>query len=69
MIICVNLLIDLITPLVGTNLYVICAVGKVRFEDLCKAIPPFLIAEIIALFIITYIPSITLFLPKLMGFY
>ena len=68
MIICVNLLIDLITPLVGTNLYVICAVGKVRFEDLCKAIPPFLIAEIIVLFIITYVPSVTLYLPKLVGF-
>jgi len=69
MIICVNLLVGLITPPVGTNLYVICAVGKVRFEDLCKAIPPFLIAEIIVLFIITYVPSITLYLPKITGFY
>jgi TRAP-type C4-dicarboxylate transport system permease large subunit len=69
MIICVNLLIGLITPPVGTNLYVMCAVSKVRFEDLCKAIPPFLIAEIVVLFLITYIPVITLYIPKITGFY
>lgn len=69
MIICVNLLIGLITPPVGTNLYVITAVGRCRFEDLVNAIPPFLIAEIIVLFIITYVPIFTLYIPKITGFY
>ncbi|OGW45018.1 MAG: C4-dicarboxylate ABC transporter permease, partial [Nitrospirae bacterium RBG_13_41_22] len=69
MIICVNLLVGLITPPVGTNLYVMTAVGHVRFEKLVRAIPPFLIAEIIVLLIITYVPFLTLYVPKITGFY
>ena len=69
MIICVNLLIGLITPPVGTNLFVICAIGKVKMEPLVKAVIPFLLVEIIVLLIISYIPIFTLYIPKLAGFY
>jgi len=69
MVICVNLLIGLITPPVGTNLFVICAIGKVKMEPLVKAVIPFLLVEIIVLLIISYIPIFTLYIPKLAGFY
>ena len=69
MVICVNLLIGLITPPVGTNLFVICAIGKVRMEPLTRAVIPFLLVEIIVLFVISYIPILTLYIPKLAGFY
>lgn len=69
MVICVNLLIGLITPPVGTNLFVICAIGKVKMEPLVKAVIPFLLVEIVVLLIISYIPIFTLYIPKLAGFY
>ena len=68
-VICVNLLIGLITPPVGTNLFVICAIGKVRMEPLTRAVIPFLLVEIIVLFVISYVPVLTLYIPKLAGFY
>jgi tripartite ATP-independent transporter DctM subunit len=68
-VICVNLLIGLITPPVGTNLFVICAIGKVRMEPLTRAVIPFLLVEIIALFVISYVPILTLYIPKVAGFY
>jgi len=69
MVICVNLLIGLITPPVGTNLFVICAIGKVRMEPLMKAVIPFLLVEIFVLLVISYFPILTLYLPKIAGFY
>jgi tripartite ATP-independent transporter DctM subunit len=67
-VICVNLLIGLITPPVGTNLFVICAVGKVRMEPLIHAVLPFLAVELVALILISYVPLLTLYIPKLAGF-
>jgi tripartite ATP-independent transporter DctM subunit len=68
-VICINLLIGLITPPVGTNLFVICAIGKVRMEPLTRAVIPFLLVEIIVLFVISYVPILTLYIPKVAGFY
>jgi TRAP-type C4-dicarboxylate transport system permease large subunit len=65
----VNLLIGLITPPVGTNLFVICAIGKVRMEPLTRAVIPFLLVEILVLFVISYVPILTLYIPKVAGFY
>jgi C4-dicarboxylate transporter DctM subunit len=38
-----------------------------KFEDLVKSIWPFLLALIVALLLVTFIPQITLFLPNLLG--
>lgn len=62
-----NLSIGFITPPVGSNLFVACGITGIKFEDLVKSIWPFLIALLIALLLVTYIPEITLFLPKLLG--
>ena len=67
-IVVLNLMIGLITPPVGLCLYVACGIAKISLETISKAIVPFLIAEIITLFMITYIPFLTLWLPRLLGY-
>lgn len=53
----------LLTPPVGTVLFVGCAIGKVSVNAGTKAMMPFFIAMIVALLLITYIPSISMWLP------
>ncbi|EJI9076764.1 TRAP transporter large permease [Salmonella enterica] len=62
-----NLAIGTITPPVGSGLYVGASVGKVKVEDVIKPLLPFYGAVIGVLLLITYIPEITLFLPRLLG--
>ncbi|HBC0318896.1 TPA: TRAP transporter large permease [Salmonella enterica subsp. enterica serovar Napoli] len=62
-----NLAIGTITPPVGSGLYVGASVGKVKVEDVIKPLMPFYGAIIGVLLLITYIPEITLFLPRLLG--
>lgn len=64
-IICINLTIGLLTPPVGTGLYIASSLGKVKPEALTKSIWPFLTASIAALFLITYWPQMVLWLPGL----
>ena len=58
----VNLAIGLFTPPVGVNLYVACGIGKISIEDISKGIIPCLVAMLIILLLITYIPAISLVL-------
>ncbi|MEW6662502.1 MAG: TRAP transporter large permease [Bacillota bacterium] len=62
-----NLCLGLVTPPLGVNLYVASGISKLRLEDVSKAIIPFIGAAIVVLLIITYIPSISLYLPKVLG--
>jgi len=55
----VNLAIGLFTPPVGVNLYVACGVAGVNLKQISKAVVPLLIASLIVLLIITYIPGIS----------
>lgn len=56
----VNLAIGLFTPPVGVNLYVACGIGKISIEDISKGIIPCLVAMLVVLLLITYIPAISL---------
>lgn len=56
----VNLAIGLFTPPVGVNPYVACGIGKISIEDISKGIIPCLVAMLIILLLITYIPAISL---------
>jgi len=60
-----NLCIGLLTPPVGTVLYVTVAIGKINLETLAKALFPMLIGLIVVLLLITYFPSLIVFLPNL----
>ncbi|ECB6711895.1 TRAP transporter large permease [Salmonella enterica subsp. enterica serovar Hvittingfoss] len=62
-----NLAIGTITQPVGSGLYVGASVGKVKVEEVIKPLLPFYGAIIGVLLLITYIPEITLFLPRLLG--
>ena len=61
----INLGLGLVTPPVGTVLFVGCAVAKIRMEDTLKTIWPFYLALLAALFLVTYIPEISMTLPRL----
>ncbi len=61
----VNLALGLITPPVGVNLFTGCGVAGISLTEMVKKIWPFVIAVLVVLVIVTYIPAISLFLPNL----
>ena len=63
-----SLNIALMTPPVGACLFVACSIADLKLSQLSRAILPFIIVEIIALFIVAYVPWFSLFLPRLLGF-
>jgi len=62
----VNMEVGMITPPVGLNLYVASSMTGMSLMDVTKSALPWLIAVIIGLILITYIPSISLWLPNLL---
>ena len=60
-----NLGIGLVTPPVGSTLFVGCAIGRVKIESMVRPLFPFYISMIVALILITYIPDFSLWLPEL----
>lgn len=64
----VNLCIGLVTPPVGMTLFVTSNVAKISLSNMYKAILPFLGIEIVILMLITYLPAITLTIPRLFGY-
>ncbi|ROP58212.1 tripartite ATP-independent transporter DctM subunit [Enterobacter sp. BIGb0383] len=67
MIMLVNLGIGLITPPVGSVLFVASAVSKQTIEQVVKAMLPFYAILFFVLMLVTYIPAISLFLPTFFG--
>lgn len=63
-----NLNIGLITPPLGVCAYVAADIAGVSFEEVIRAIWPFLLVLIGVLMLITYIPALTLLLPRAFGF-
>jgi len=63
----VNLAIGMSTPPLGVNLFVACSIAKISIEKITKGIIWLLIANIIALFMITYVEPISLIIPRIMG--
>ncbi len=68
MIMSVNLTVGLATPPMGLVLFVASSVSGERVEAIAKAILPFLAVEVLVIFMITYIPAISLTVPRLLGF-
>lgn len=62
-----NLCIGLCTPPVGTCLFVGCGVGKTTLAKVTPVLIPFYLALIGALLLITYVPAISLLIPRLLG--
>ena len=60
-----NLMIGLITPPVGTCLYIVCAIAKVKIEELTVNILPYILIMIVTLMFLTFCPALVMFLPNL----
>jgi tripartite ATP-independent transporter DctM subunit len=60
-----NLMIGLLTPPVGIVLYVLQGVSGIKFKDIVLATRPYLIALVMSLIIVTYVPDLVLYLPRI----
>ena len=60
-----NLMIGLLTPPVGTVLYVLSRVSNIKFERCLAGTAPFFIPLVVVLLLITYVEGFSLFLPRL----
>lgn len=64
----VNVMLGLITPPYGLLLFVMTRIADVPIRDIVKDVMPFLFAMIAALAVITFVPGVVLFLPRLLGY-
>ena len=65
-VVCVmNLAIGNATPPVGVCLYVACGLAKISLKEISKHAAPYILASVLALLLITYVPQIALFLPNM----
>lgn len=62
-----NLCLGTITPPVGNVLFVGAKIANLRVEPVIKALVPFFIALIVMLFVVAFVPALTLWLPSLFG--
>jgi len=60
-----NLSIGLVTPPVGTVLFVGCAIGKIPMERAVRHLWPFWFAMLVVLILVTYVPALSLWIPSL----
>lgn len=67
MIMLLNLGIGLLTPPVGATLFVGCVVGKVSMQEVMRGTWPFYGVMFAVLMLVTYIPAISLWLPRILG--
>jgi tripartite ATP-independent transporter DctM subunit len=63
-----NLGIGLVTPPVGTTLFVGCAIGRVSIEEVAKKLWPFWVTMVIVLMLVTYVPFLAMWIPGIMRF-
>jgi tripartite ATP-independent transporter DctM subunit len=63
-----NITIGMITPPVGAVLFILTAVGQLSFEKLSRAVLPMVLALMVVLAMVMYIPAISLTLPRWFGF-
>ncbi len=63
----INLEIGMMTPPFGVNLFVACGIAKIGIEKISRHILIFAAATLLGLFLITYIPWISLLVPKILG--
>lgn len=66
-VICLNMMIGLSTPPFGMVLFIVTGVGKTKMAEVIKEVTPMVIAMILLLFLLTYVPEIVMFLPNHMG--
>ena len=66
-VLCINLTIAGFTPPFGSQMFVTTSIAGVKIEDYTKEALPYIGCMVLVLFLITYVPQITLIVPKLLG--
>lgn len=67
-IMCVNLTVGLATPPLGLVLFVASTLTRLSIVEIAKDLWPFLCVHVVVILLITYIPALTMTLPRLLGF-
>lgn len=63
-----NLSIGLVSPPVGSVLFVSCAIAKTKLEAIIRPLMPLYLAMFVVLMLVTYVPAISEWLPAQFGF-
>lgn len=64
LIICVNLAIGQVTPPFGICLFVACGVSGIKLEKIAKSVLPFILALVVDVLLVTYLPWLSTWLPR-----
>ncbi len=64
-IVTINLMIGLITPPVGVIMFIMMGIADIKMESFLKEVWPFLLALFLVLAIVTFVPTVVLFIPDL----
>jgi tripartite ATP-independent transporter DctM subunit len=67
-IVVLNLVIGLLTPPVGVCLFVVTGIARISLERVVRAVWPFLLWQIVVLFLVTYVPRVCTVIPRLFGY-
>ena len=68
-VIVVNLAIGMVTPPLGICLFVSCGIAKISLEEISRAALPFILVMILDVLLLTYLPVLSVGLPRLLGLY
>ena len=68
-VIVVNLAIGMVTPPLGICLFVSCGIAKISLEEISRAALPFILVMILDVLLLTYLPVLSIGLPRLLGLY
>ena len=64
----VNLTFGLMTPPVGSLIFVVASATKQRPSALIRELPPFFLAALVSLLVLTFVPALSTWLPRIGGF-
>jgi tripartite ATP-independent transporter DctM subunit len=62
-----NLCLGIVSPPTGSSLFIGCAIARVSIEQVTPPLIPMFAASTLALFVVTYVPALSLWLPRLFG--
>ena len=65
MVVVFNLMIGLLTPPMGLALFLVAEIAKVKMKDVLREMLPYYVPLVITLLLITYVPEITTWIPRL----
>jgi tripartite ATP-independent transporter DctM subunit len=63
-----NIVVGLLTPPLGVCLFVVAGVTGINFSTIVRSVLPFLALEIGVLLLVTYVPGLILYIPRLLGY-